>query len=391
MKRKICVITGGRAEYGLLRPLLEELRGDTCLCLQLIVTGMHLSSEFGFTYREIENDGFIINKKVDMRLKVDTSAGILKSMGFALSGFAKAYKELTPDIIVVLGDRYEIFSAVVAAYVSRIPVAHIHGGESTEGVFDEGFRHSITKMSYLHFSSTEKYRTRIIQLGESPERVFNVGAIGLDNIKKLKLLPKSELERALKFEFKKHNLLVTFHPVTLEHNTSKEQFKNLLEVLDGLKKTALIFTKANADTGGRIINSMIDKYVLKNRNKASAFTSMGQIRYLSTMKFVDAVVGNSSSGIIEAPSFKIGTINIGDRQKGRLKLKSVIDCQPEKMAIKTAIKKLYSLQFQGILKNVTNQYGDGKAAERIKDILKHANLTNTFKKSFYDVKIFFKE
>lgn len=389
MKRKVCVITGSRAEYGLLKPLVEEIKKEKDLKLQLVVTGMHLSPEFGLTYKQIEKDGFFIDEKIEIILSSDTPVSISKSIGLALIGFAEAYERLKPDIIVVLGDRFEIFGAVAASCVSRIPIAHIHGGELTEAVFDDSFRHSITKMSHLHFTSTEIYRKRIIQLGEDPKRVFNVGALGLDNIKRTKLLSKKVLEKELNFKFKKHNLLVTFHPVTLEKNTSKQQFENLLDVLDSLEDTHIILTKTNADIEGRIINKMIDGYVSKNSSRSVSFTSMGQLKYLSTMQFVDAVVGNSSSGIIEAPSFRIGTINIGDRQKGRVKASSVIDCNPTHEDIRNAFKILYSKEFQDNLKSIINPYSDGNTAKRIKDILKHHDLTNILKKSYYDIKFKF--
>lgn len=385
MKRTICVITGSRAEYGLLKPLLDDIKSDSDLRLQLIATGMHLSSEFGLTYREIEKDGFVIDRKVRIPLSLDTPKGISRAMGIAMVGLGKAYEELKPDIIVVLGDRFEILSAVVAALVSRIPVAHIHGGEMTQGAFDDSVRHAITKMSHLHFTSTESYMKRVIQLGESPDRVFNVGAIGLDNIKRLKLLSKKELEKELHFRFNKYNFLVTFHPVTLENNTSKKQFQELLNALDEQKETSFIFTKANADTHGKIINKMIDEYVSKNFYKATAFASMGQLRYLSTMRFVNGIIGNSSSGIIEAPSFRIGTINIGDREKGRIKAKSTIDCEPTKKDIRKAIRLLYSERFQKNLKKVINPYGDGNASRRIKEVLKKYDISNIIKKVFYDI------
>lgn len=385
MKRKICIVTGSRAEYGLLKALIKEIKDDVNLRLQLMVTGMHLSKEFGFTYKEIEKDGFKINKKISILLKSDTPISISISMGYAIEGFAKGYERLRPDIIVVLGDRFEIFGAAIAAHISRIPIAHIHGGELTEGAFDDAFRHSITKMSHLHFTSTEEYRKRVVQLGEDPKRVFNVGAIGLDNIKKVKLLSKKELEKTLNFKFNKHNFLVTFHPVTLEDNTPEGQFGNLLEALDGLKNTHIIFTKTNADTYGRIINRMIDKYVSENSNKAVAFTSMGQLKYFSAMQFVDAVIGNSSSGIVEAPSFKIGTINIGDRQKGRIKAKSIIDCDPTNESIKKAIREIYSSKFQGMLTSLVNPYSVRNTARQIVKILKKYNLKNILKKNFYDI------
>ncbi|MDK9694707.1 MAG: UDP-N-acetylglucosamine 2-epimerase [Sulfurimonas sp.] len=344
-KRKICIVTGTRAEYGLLYWLMREIEADDALELQIIVTGMHLSPEFGLTYREIEKE-FKIDKKIEMLLSSDTSVGISKSMGLAQISFAEAYEDLKPDIVVVLGDRYEIFSATSAAMIARIPIAHIHGGETTEGAFDESIRHSITKMSHLHFSATDEYRNRVIQLGEHPNRVFNVGGMGIENIKRLKLLGKEEFEKSIDFKLNDKNILVTFHPVTLENSTAKEQFATLLDAIDELKNTNIIFTKANSDTDGRVINQMIDEYVTKNSHKAIGFISLGQLRYLSALQFVDAMVGNSSSGLAEAPSFQIGTIDIGERQKGRIKAKSVIECEPNKQSIKKAFEKLYSDEFQ---------------------------------------------
>lgn len=384
MTRKICVVTGTRAEYGLLYWLMKAIEADKDLELQIIVTGMHLSPEFGLTYKEIEKE-FRITKKIEMLLSSDTSIGISKSMGLAQIGFAEAYEELKPDIVVVLGDRYEIFSAVSAAMIARIPIAHLHGGETTEGAFDEAIRHSITKMSHLHFTATEAYKNRVIQLGEHPSRVFNVGGMGIENIKRLKLLTKEEFEQSIDFRLNKKNILVTFHPVTLESSTAKEQLQALLDAVDELQETHIIFTKANSDTDGRIINQMIDEYVAKNSHKAVGFTSLGQLRYLSALQFVDAMVGNSSSGLAEAPSFKIGTISIGDRQKGRIKAGSVIDCEPNKESIKQAFEKLYAKEFQESLKQVINLYGDGCASEKIISEIKKVDLNNILKKSFYDL------
>lgn len=381
--RKICVVTGTRAEYGLLYWLMKDIQNDVSLELQLIVTGMHLSLEFGLTYKEIEKE-FSISKKIEMLLSSDTSIGISKSMGLAQISFAEAYSELNPDIVVVLGDRFEIFSAAVAAMIARIPIAHLHGGETTEGAFDEAIRHSITKMSHLHFVATEAYRQRIIQLGEDPAKVFNFGAPGLDNIDKLQMLGKDELENSLGFKLGKRNLLVTFHPATLESGTAKEQFKQLLLALDDLKDTQVIFTKANADTDGRVINAMIDDYVKENSNKSTAFTSLGQLRYLSALQHVDAVVGNSSSGLIEAPAFRIGTINIGDRQKGRIKADSVIDCAPSRIEIQGALNKLYSAEFQNHLREVKNPYGEGGASKKIAETLSTHPLIGLLKKKFCD-------
>ena len=385
-KRKICVVTGTRAEYGLLYWLMKEIEADKDLELQLIVTGTHLSSEFGLTYKEIEKE-FKISKKIEMLLSSDTSIGISKSMGLAQISFAEAYEDLKPDIVVVLGDRYEIFSATSAAMIANIPIAHLHGGETTEGAFDESIRHSITKMSHLHFTATQEYKNRVIQLGEHPSRVFNVGGMGIENIKRLKLLSKEEFEKSIEFKLNKKNILVTFHPVTLENSTAKEQFQELLDAIDELENTNIIFTKANSDTDGRIINQMIDDYVAKNFYKSVGFNSLGQLRYLSALQFVDAVVGNSSSGLAEAPSFKIATINIGDRQKGRIRASSVIDCEPKKEEISKAFEKIYSKEFQEKLKNVRNPYGENCPSKEITEVLKNINLANILKKAFYNLKV----
>ncbi len=384
-KRKICVITGTRSEYGLLFWLMKEIQSSNTSELQIIVTGTHLSPEFGETYREIEKDGFFINKKVEILLASDSPVGISKSMGLAMIGFSDAYANLNPDIIVVLGDRFEIFAAASAATVARIPIAHLSGGETTEGAFDEAFRHSITKMSHLHFVSTKKYKERVIQLGEQPDRVFDVGAFGIDNIRNLQLLTKGDLEKSLDFKFGQRNLLITFHPVTLENSTSKQQFSNLLSVLEKLKNTHLIFTQANADTDGRIINQMIIKYVSSNSNKAVFYKSLGQLRYLSTLQYMDGVVGNSSSGLVEAPSFKIGTINIGDRQLGRVKSESVIDCDSSIKGIQGAFNTLFGEEFKKLVSNVENPYDKGKVADKISRVIQTHSLDDILKKKFYDI------
>ena len=384
-KRKVCIITGARAEYGLLYWLMKEIQASSKLDLQIIATGMHLSPEFGSTYKQIEEDGFTINKKVEMLLSSDSEVGITKSMGLGMIGFADAFYDLNPDLIVILGDRFEIFSVATAAMIAKIPIAHLHGGESTEGAFDEQIRHSITKMSHLHFTATEDYRKRVVQLGEHPDRVFNVGATGIDNIKRLQLLSKREFEKSIEFKLAKKNLMVTFHPVTLERSTSKEQFKNLLEALEKLEKGNIIFTKANADTDGSVINKMIDRYVLDHPKSACAFDSLGQLRYLSAMQYVDGVVGNSSSGLLEVPSFKIGTINIGDRQKGRIRATSIIDCLPTEESISRALQKLFSLEFTKTVKQTVNPFGHGGVAEKITEIVETTTLDNILKKSFYDI------
>jgi GDP/UDP-N,N'-diacetylbacillosamine 2-epimerase (hydrolysing) len=384
-KRKICIVTGSRAEYGLLYWLIKEVKADKDLELQLIVTGMHLSSEFGLTYKEIKKE-FKIDKKIDISLSSDTCSGIIRSMGVAQTSFSKAYNELKPDIIVVLGDRYEIFSAVSSAMISKIPIAHLHGGEATEGLIDEAIRHCITKMSHLHFTAAEKYSKRVMQLGEKPNRVFNVGGAGIENIKRLKLLSKVELEKLINFKLNIKNILVTFHPVTLENKTSKKQFQELLDSIDELENTNIIFTKANSDADGKIINQMIDQYVKKNLDRSMGAASLGQLNYLSVLKYVDFMIGNSSSGLLEAPSFKIGTINIGDRQNGRIKSESVVDCLPNKKSIKKAIKMIYSNKFQNLLKNVKNPYDNGCASKKIVKVLKTVKLDNILKKTFFDIK-----
>ena len=386
-KRKICIVTGSRAEYGLLYWLIKGIHADKDLKLQLIVTGMHLSSEFGYTYKEIEKD-FKIDKKIDIDLSSDTSRGISKSMSIAQKSFSDSYSDLRPDIVVVLGDRYEILSATIAAMITKIPIAHIHGGEITTGSWDDPIRHSITKMSHLHFTASEIYLKRVIQLGEEPNRVFNFGGTGIENIKRLKLLSKKKLEKIINFNFNHKNILVTFHPATLEHKTSIKQFKELLASIDELDNTNIIFTKSNSDTDGKKINLAIDEYIVKNSSKSKGFYSLGQLNYLSILQYVDFVIGNSSSGLLEAPSFKIGTINVGDRQRGRIKAKSVIDCLPNKKNITNAIKQIYSSEFQKNLKKVKNPYGDGYASQKIIKVLKTIPLQNIIKKVFYDVKFY---
>lgn len=384
--KKICVVTGTRAEYGLLMPLLNQIKQAEDLELQLLVTGMHLSPEFGLTYKLIEADGYTINDKVDILLSSDTPVGISKTMGLGMIGFAESFERLQPDMVVLLGDRYETFIAAAAASVARIPISHLHGGETTEGAFDEAFRHAITKMSWLHFTSTEEYRKRVIQLGEDPNRVFNVGAIGIENIIKLPLMTREELEANLNVQFNKQLLLVTFHPVTLENETSAGQFEELLRALDKVEDATIIFTKANSDTDGRIINQLIDDYTNLHQNKALAYTSMGQLRYLSAMKIASAVIGNSSSGIIEAPSFKVPTINIGDRQKGRIQAESVIDCEPKEKEISKAIQLSLSDELHIKLQMMGNPYGDGEVSDKVlAEIRKALSNEITLKKTFYDL------
>lgn len=386
MSRKICVITGSRAEYGLLYWVMRGIAQDPDLTLQIIVTGMHLAPEFGYTYQQIEQDGFTIDRKVEMLLSSDSPVGIAKSMGLGMIGFADAFNQLQPELIVVLGDRFEIFSAVSAALVACIPVAHIHGGETTEGAFDEALRHSITKMSHLHFVAAEPYRQRVIQLGEQPEQVFLVGGLGIDSIKRMQLLDSVALEKSLDLKLGERNLLITFHPVTLEKATAAEQMTELLAAFETLKNTQLIFTLPNADTDGRILANMIEQFVAKHSN-AHAYTSLGQLRYYSCISHVDGVVGNSSSGLLEAPSFKKGTINIGDRQEGRLQASSVINSKPERTSIMAALERLYSKDFQENLIHTVNPYGEGGASERIINVLKQVDTASLVKKKFFDLSI----
>ena len=384
-KRKIAVITGTRAEYGLLTPLLWELRDDLQIELQLIVTGMHLSPEFGLTVQQIAEDGFAIDAKVEMLLSSDTPVGITKSMGLALIGFADALDRLSPDIVVLLGDRYEIMTAAQAAMIAGIPIAHLHGGESTEGLIDEAIRHSVTKMSHIHFTSTEKYRQRVIQLGEQPQNVYNVGAIGLDNIRQLKLLTKEQLEQAIDFKFGEVNLLITYHPLTLARQSSSILMEQLLAALDQFPNAHIIFTKPNSDTDGRIIARMMDEYAAINSTRVKCFTSLGQLGYLSTLQYVQAVVGNSSSGITEAPMFHVPTVNIGERQAGRMKGETIVDCDSSSSSIISAIELALSDSFRTSISSAVSLHGNGDTAPKIKRILKTASLEGLLMKSFYEV------
>lgn len=382
--RKICVITGTRAEFGLLRPLIELIANDNELQLQLIATGMHLSPEFGYTLNEITEAGFMVDKKVECLLSSDSSVGVSKTIALAVSGFADALDDLAPDLVVVLGDRTEILGAVIATAMANIPIAHLYGGETTEGAYDEAIRHSITKFSHLHFTSTEAYRKRVIQLGEYPDTVFNVGAIGLDAIKKLSLLDREAFEKAISFKLKERNVLITYHPVTLEKEAPIETFENVLTALDELTDTTLIFTHANSDKNGRIINKMITEYVSSHKDKAVEFKSLGQLRYLSALQFVDFVIGNSSSGMTEVPAFYIPTINIGDRQKGRINCESVINSNNSLEDIKKSITFALDKTFREKIQQQELLYGNGTAAEKILQIIKEHNHIS-IKKSFYNI------
>ncbi len=384
--RKICVVTATRAEYGLLKCLLDDINDATDLELQLIVTGTHLAPEFGYTVEQIIADEMVITKKIEILLSSDSPVGVSKSMGLAQISFAEAFDELAPDIVLVLGDRYELIPIVSAANIARIPVAHLNGGEITEGAIDDVIRHAVTKLSQLHFTAIEEYAQRVIQMGEQPSRVFNVGEVGLDNFKRMQFFTQSEFEASIDCKLKRKNILITYHPETTEDSaTSVANFNLLLTELDRLDDTLLIFTKANADVGGRAINALIDSYVADHGDKAIAFTSLGQRRYLSALHYIDAVVGNSSSGIVEAPTFKVASINMGDRQKGRIRAPSVIDVESDAGQIKQALKTIYLTEYQQELAQVVNPYGQGESSEQVVKVLQTIDLKQLVTKSFYDV------
>ena len=384
MKRKICVVSTSRADYGLLFWLLKEIEKSRFLELSLVLSGSHLEERLGLTYKEIERD-FKHFYKVPLGLENDDETALCLAFSAGVAGFSKVLEQIKPDIMVLLGDRYEMLSAGIAGMLRAVPLAHIHGGESTQGAIDEGIRHALTKMSHIHFCATSLYKRRIIQLGENPARVYNVGGLGVENIKRLELLSKKDFENSLGFKLGKKNILVTFHPQTIEKKSASKEFSQILNALDSLKDTHFIFTGANADNGGKIINEMAQSYCLKNQEKAIFVMSLGQLRYLSAIKHADIVLGNSSSGISEAPSLKKATINIGNRQKGRIKAPSIIDTKCDKSAILKAIKKAYSKDFQAKLKSVKNPYDSGFASKKIIKVLENIKLNGILKKKFYDL------
>lgn len=384
MKRKICVVTGTRAEYGLLYWLMKRLQNDSDVDLQIVATGMHLSPEFGLTVKQIEQDKFELKERVEMLLSGDTATAISKSIGLGVISFTDAFHRLNPDLIVVLGDRFEIFATVQTAMIMRIPVAHIHGGELTEGLIDDPIRHSITKMSHLHFTASEEYRKRVIQMGEQPATVYNVGTLGLEGIKNTNLLSNQELSDSIGFNLDKF-FLVTLHPTTLEKSTAESQIKILLEALDKFPQYQVIFTKTNADTDGRIINQKIENYVKTNALRCRVFDSLGQLKYLSAVKNCEVVIGNSSSGLLEVPFLRKPTVNVGIRQRGRLKAGSVIDCCFNIEEITAAIEKALSTEFKEKIANVSMLYGDGNTSEQIVEVLKTVNLDKIIIKKFYDL------
>lgn len=384
--RKICVVTTTRAEYGIFKPLLAEIDKEPSLTLQLVATGTHLSEKYGNTFQEIEADGYNIDVKIGMDLDDDSSSALSIAMAKLQQDITKAFANLTPDIVVILGDRYEILSVAIAAMMLHIPLAHIHGGEITQGAMDDSIRHAVTKLSHVHFTATQRYANRVIQLGEEPKRVFCVGSLAVESIKTLPLLSKEELEASLGFRFGTKNLLVTFHPETLAHISPQEQFEELLCALDSFEDTHIIFTKANADAGGIRINEMIEQYVQSHNDKAIVFASLGQLRYFSTIKYVDAVVGNSSSGILEVPSFHKPTINIGERQKGRIMAQSIVNAKILQEEIKQAIYKVYDVDFLRKIQHLCNPYEIEGTSRKIKEVLCSVALQSLQQKKFYDMK-----
>ncbi|MHB1229065.1 MAG: UDP-N-acetylglucosamine 2-epimerase [Halothiobacillus sp.] len=388
MMRRIAVITGTRADYGLLYWLIHDLALAQDIALQLVVTGMHLMPEFGHTMDVIERDGFPVVATVDLQLTTDTPESVARSMGVGMIGFAEAFARLQPDLVVILGDRFEMLAAASAAFVQQVPIAHIHGGELTEGALDEGFRHAITKLAALHFTAAEPYRRRVIQMGEQPERVFNVGAPGLDHIRRTTLLSADALEQALDFCLGRQNFLVTFHPATLDTEGAASQCRQLLAALDAFPEARIVITLPNNDPGGRAMIPLLEAYAARHSDRCRLYASLGQLRYLSLMRQVQVVIGNSSSGIIEAPSFGAATVNVGDRQRGRLRAISVIDCAPECAEIEKAIECALAYSFQARLAQVENPYGAGDAAGRMVQILRGANLSDLRRKPFYDLPFF---
>lgn len=388
--KRVCIVTATRAEYGLLKPIILKLQAQNNLEVRVVATGMHLSPEFGMTCQEIEQDGILLDRKIEILLSADTSSAISKSMGLAMISFADYFSERKPDLLIVLGDRYEILAVATTAMNARIPIAHLYGGDITEGAVDDVVRHAITKMSYFHFTATREHRRRVIQMGESPERVFWVGAISVENACNVKKLSLHDLQEQIAFYWNRDlekMAVVTFHPVTLEDDTAREQFQNILNALDYFKNLKIIFTKANADAGGRVINHMIDDYVNEHPQKSKAYTSLGQLRYLSAVSLADVVIGNSSSGLSEVPTFHVPTVNIGDRQRGRVCGKTVISCGVAEKEITDAIQKALSQTFRNEICNEKNPYEKKGTSDAIVKILtENLNKSNIdLKKHFYDL------
>lgn len=386
-ERKICVVTGTRAEYGLLYWLMRDIESDPSLSLQLIVTGTHLEPAFGHTVDVIEADGFQIDARVPIDLTGDTPASVARSTGRATAGIAEAFEAMNPDIVVILGDRFEMLAAATAAMLTRNVIAHIHGGEATEGLIDEAIRHATSKMSHFHFAAAEAYRLRIIQMGEIPDHVFNVGAPGLDNIERLTLLEPDTLGSEIGLDLTSGYFLVTYHPVTLSSDSPRNVINGLFAALDTYPEFKIIFTGVNADPGNAAIDDLVREYAAKNGPRVKVATSLGQIRYLSALKHCNAVIGNSSSGLIEAPSMGVPTVNIGDRQRGRLRAGSVIDCSENHGDIQGALDKAMSGEHQALSKQTVNPYGQAGASNKICNQLKHVELESALMKKFYDLPV----
>ncbi|OBU09371.1 UDP-N-acetylglucosamine 2-epimerase [Morganella psychrotolerans] len=381
--KKVAVFTGTRAEYGLLYWLLKDIQNDPELSLQLIVSGMHFAPEFGETYKQIEKDGFHIDEKIEILLSSNSSVGTAKSIGLGVLGFADSFSRLQPDVLVILGDRFEALAAAQTAMILKIPILHLHGGEITEGAYDDAIRHAITKLSYLHGTSTDEHRQRVIQLGESPSRVKNIGAMGLEHLRRTPLMSISELGESLKFNLRQPYFLVTYHPVTLGKEPPELSFQILTEALDAYPEYQVILTYPNADDGGRLIIPMIEKYTAAHPSRVIAIPSLGQVRYLSAVKYSVAVIGNSSSGIIEVPSFDIPTINIGVRQKGRLAAKSVLHTPIELSSIKNAIDSAIDRSYMTKNEKIINPYGQGNSSSQAINMIK--SIDSTSYKSFFDL------
>lgn len=384
--RKICVVTGTRAEYGLLSRLIRRIDGSERTQLQLVVTNMHLSPRYGETVREIEQDGFRIDRRIPIVEDGRTdAAGTARSMALALEGFTKAFVELQPDLVILLGDRYELLAAAEAAMLTKVPVAHIHGGEVTEGAYDDAIRHAVTKMSHLHFTSTEAYRQRVIQLGEDPERVFCVGSLGVENIKTIPLMAQEELVRAIGFPLDGNTVLATYHPVTLGSGSGETLIRDFLDVLAEHEDVRVVFTMPNSDTGSEVLREATERFVAAHPGRAVAFKSLGIKKYLSVMKYCAAVVGNSSSGILEAPSMGVPTLDIGERQKGRIAAGSVLHCGAERDAIRSGLETVLSRSFREKARNVANPYEKDGTMERIFEIISTYPLDGVLQKHFYDL------
>lgn len=384
-KRKICVVTGTRAEYGLLRWLMQDIRDNPQLELQIVATGTHLSPQFGLTYREIEADGFTIDAKVDMQLNGDSAGAVTRSLGAGVIGFADMFEQLQPDVLVVLGDRFEVLAAAQAAMLARVPIAHIHGGESTEGLIDEAIRHSVTKMSHLHFVTAEPYRKRVLQMGEAADRIWNFGAPGLDALNRVKLLTRDELSRSAEFDLTLPYLIVTYHPVTLSEDETRDEAEALFSALQEFKNHQVLLTGVNADPGHDVVAALSAAFAQANPARVRLCTSLGQQRYLSALRYADAVVGNSSSALIEAPAFALPAVNIGDRQRGRLRQANLIDASGDRESIAAAIHKALTPEFRQQCREAGSSLGDGHASEQIARVLAEHPLDGILKKKFREM------